>query len=247
MAVDEEFREFLIEVEEINRQIEDAGRIYTEYTETEKDEELSVEFSRLMKEIEKEISFLVNRSNNSITPQKQLHIQGLSDRTRRILRAFSQEERKRLKKKRERLEEQYLIAKPDATRTELDELTNKEKAEGLIEAAYTFGHKSKTEKLKDLEKRTDSIFHMLEELKGLEEIGENLLKIISDANQPLTTVSVSGQNAAQTTIETNRYIEQITKQKRRRRTLKIISVLLFFIIGLIAVGYIAKIFKIFRP
>ncbi|KAI5189438.1 hypothetical protein NEMIN01_0501 [Nematocida minor] len=260
--MDLEFRQFLSEVQQINSQIDSAGKLYTEYiTECEMEERrdfacagsrqknrnISEEFNGALLAIEKEISKLSEKIKGSESPQKQLHIKSLSDRTKRVLEAFAAEEQAILRKEKERLKEQYLIANPDASNNELDELNDEERAESLIKAAYSLGSKEEKENVEEAEKRSKNVFKILKDIKTLESIGERLQKIIETASEPLCSTAIATYTTNKNTEQTNRIIERIRKQRRRKRTLKIITTSIVFILGIVIIGYIVKILKPFIP
>ncbi|KAI5165405.1 hypothetical protein NEIG_02313 [Nematocida sp. ERTm5] len=248
-----EFSQFLCKVRSINENIEEAGRVYMEYT-TSNDYLISTgaEYTELVEEqtkitekfnseifmITQEIENLLENSKHSLTDQKQQHIEGLTERTNRIIKAFSAEKLKRLNKEHERLKNQYLISHPTMNNEELEEITNTQ-GNGLIKFSNNSGIEESLQKNKN-------ITRLLNDIKELDILSKQLQTILTITGSKLKSINSNTYISIKNTEGTNRIIERMISRKKRNRKYKIISILLLLIIGLFITGYVLKFFKLFK-
>lgn len=254
-----EFRCFLDEVEEINSKINAAGKLYTEFIDEcmlksresfriedstsrkEKNRGISEKFNQLAVEIQEEVRALSMKIRERGTPQMHYHIKGLSDRTKRIIDSYGSAEQRLLKKERENQRSQYLVAKPLASREELEQLDDEEIASTLIEAAYTMSSKEAIEKVQDAEKRSKNIFKIMKEIERLNEIGRSLQLIIYEAERELTGARMASHVTTQNTEGTNVEMDSIRIRRRKNRTVKLVMLAIMLILGIVLLRYVIKI------
>ncbi|KAI5136364.1 hypothetical protein NEAUS06_1882 [Nematocida ausubeli] len=259
-AGSEKFNRFLDTVQEINNGIEEAGRIYIEYTAAhdylvsrgaeykqlvKEQAEITEAFNTQVLDVTKQIEQLLEKSKSSLTNQKQHHIEGLTERTNRIIKAFSAEKLKRLSKEHERLREQYLIANPEATSEELEKIASGPAGKELIK--NTFGSSDrKAMQIEDALEKNKNITKLLEDIKELEILSRQLQNTLTISGTYLKPIQNASYLSIKRTEGLNQNIESMTVKRRRRKGLKLLSLLLLFTIGLIVVGYTTKIFKLFK-
>ncbi|KAI5181179.1 hypothetical protein NEOKW01_1398 [Nematocida sp. AWRm80] len=264
-STNEEFKLFLENVHSINALLDSAisqyNTLYTIKTQaittlgTEKGDKKTAEaqnttktFQELLKEIEKKIETL-SQTNPSTETKKyyfQVHIKALTERTKKVLDSFKEQENYLIKEEQQRLREQYLIAKPTATTEELDLLDDMTKARSLFRAAYSLGNKENIAQIQATEERYTSIQSMLDDLKILNETTQRLQEIIKETTVQIDTISYNTQAISLDSSQANIYLLSGIKKRRRKRLFKIIGLIIVLIIAIVLIAKVSGIISAFK-
>ncbi|KAH9386196.1 uncharacterized protein NEMAJ01_1092 [Nematocida major] len=128
-------------------------------------------------------------------------LQNLARRLTLVMQDFGRVQSGFASIQKERLREQYLIANPHATETELKSLEEKEKGKVLLQSAFTLGNKTVKEALLLAEKRRTSIEALLDGISDLKDLADDFSGIVRDNSCAMDRVHL-GVNAANVQAKT---------------------------------------------
>ncbi|EIJ89707.1 hypothetical protein NEPAR06_1380 [Nematocida parisii] len=143
----------------------------------------------------------------------------------------------------ERLKEQYLIANPDATATELNHLEEKEKGKLILQSAFTLGNKTAKEALLLAEKRRTSLEILLEGITDLKDLADDFSAIIRNDTCEMDKIHMGVNYANVQTGTAHKLINKTTKRKIRlfkaKKTTTLLGIIILFVILFLLIFKIA--------
>lgn len=180
------------------------------------------------------------KSKNGETKEYQTRNMQFQGLTRRLAKAI--EEFRRLQvsfneAEKERLRTQYVIAKPNATPRELEDLETGDRGKAVLESAFTIGSRSARKVVEDAEKRHDSIQGISKSIKEVSGLTEELNVMIHTSGATVDKIDIKAKATAKTAEHAKKDLAKAEVYQRRSTYIKrliVAGALLLFLLLILA-------------
>ncbi|KAL6122673.1 hypothetical protein NUSPORA_00201 [Nucleospora cyclopteri] len=177
------------------------------------------------KQIKKTDEMKEQGENEHLIHLRESHCLGHSKKLSHALKKFQNVQYEFQQKEKNKLRENYLIACPNAKEEDLKDLDDPEKAEAILNAAFSIGSNSAKNIINEAKQRKTRIDKIVEQIGKLVELIEEIDKIVSEDQGTVDKIVVSMENAQENTQEAVKELKSAKDyQSKRNWIIKILSV-----------------------
>ncbi|KAL6122674.1 hypothetical protein NUSPORA_00202 [Nucleospora cyclopteri] len=183
--------------------------------------------------------------NNHLIDLRENHTLGISKKLSDVMKKFQNVQCDFRRREKDKLKETFLIACPDATEEQLNNLDDPDKAEEALNLAFSLGSKSSRGILNEARSRKDKIDNIVEKINKLVQLIDEIDKIVNSNTAITDRLVLNMQESVQHTERAVTELRSAREYQDRRNWLTRIFTFAFFLFVLIIILLIYNIF--FKP
>lgn len=185
---------------------------------------------------ENERQFLLYGFDKSLDARN-THLQSLLKRLAHIVDEFRRMEIRFVQQQKERDKLRYLIARPDASKKELQLLGDKEEDRPILQSMFTACTRPEKEAILYAERRKASIQGLLQGIEDLKEISDDFIDFISTNGSDVDRVHIEAKNTIATTESTEKTIQKVAIAQIRKKNITRFLFIVFLVMLLFLLIY----------
>ncbi|KAI5188658.1 hypothetical protein NECID01_0271 [Nematocida sp. AWRm77] len=166
------------------------------------------------------------------------HLQSLARRLGLIVEDFRRVQNGLAKYERDRLKEQYLIAKPHATVDELSALEEQDRAKPMLQSIFTIGTKSAKDVIIKAERRRSSIEEILKGMTDLKDLSDDFATYVVSNSTEVDRIYIDVKQSLGQAKKTEGMIEKVAARKIRIQKAKKITTVACGVFLCLAILYV---------
>ncbi|EPR79540.1 t-SNARE complex subunit/syntaxin [Spraguea lophii 42_110] len=176
-----------------------------------------------------------NSKDKFLIVTRNAHWQSLTKKFNHVVDEYRLSQLDYNREEQERLKSQYLIAHPDATKEQLDDLLNTEKSDNVIKSAFVCGSHSSKNILNKAKQRNQNIKQIVKRIQEICEMMNELKEMIQSHGEIIDKIEI---NVSKAKFSTAAAIEDLSDALYYQRSAMTFKRIIYTILSIVVIGII---------